>query len=731
VLRRWWLAATLLALPVCSTVDRDGVDECRDDSDCNFDEICSLAQGNKCVPAELPPQAAIGFEISEGTDLRVELMGCDPEVNRELGGTELRVQKRSELVDDYNIEATTRRSVLNCGGDECAGECDEQALTCSEPTEAEFTLTMVSRLGLAALSESMSPEPPAVEGDPPPPVPFRWPTYESPEANAHAALVLDVRPIAELSTIGSFRRIIAEDASEDVDALGVLRCQRGLYSSIEGAVRTWSGSPVIGANVEFRYAEPIATQSTVIGTAPGCGDADDCPPGWACVAGSCGLDLTNVVAGSSASTDELVGGFPPAWVYTYCEETVAPLDDPIIRNFTVTVTPPAESGLPTVLYSLAQPFVDPFSEESSQRWVEIENDEDETNQFCLPDWLPPQKVAFSVVGEPVALIDTELGDYSCCATDCLPSSEPGVEPTPPPMIDTCSSFYAASFDTRWFNDEDAWAFMGCVPTASDSDVSNGHYKATHTCDESGCSAPLTPGDGVLPRTYSVAITQPVGSVFQSQRFDVMVDTQTTELPPFQLTPRVLLRGTIECVDSEEHCVATNAEILAERLRVDSDPVNPLGPYFFNAVVDADGNFVLPVDPGVYAITAYPAVGQPGGPSDFVAVDLREDSAMIEMVGGVPNAILNDPLQLDDGILVTVALSGFDIATSVRPRDIGSWKALEGFPYDLNDPDTCYSEGGERLGCAIRRLRPNDAPITLLLNGRFQFTARTRGAETCN
>ncbi|HVH98969.1 MAG TPA: hypothetical protein VM869_09670, partial [Enhygromyxa sp.] len=94
--------------------------------------------------------------------------------------------------------------------------------------------------------------------------------------------------------------------------------------------------------------------------------------------------------------------------------------------------------------------------------------------------------------------------------------------------------------------------------------------------------------------------------------------------------------------------------------------------------------------------------------------------------------LDSPLQLDDGILVRVALDGFDASTGVRPLDIGSWKSQDDFPYDLNDPQTCYStdEAGKRQGCAIRRLRPNDATISLLISGRFQFTARTRGGDSC-
>jgi len=722
----------LLVLTTCATVDRDPVGGCQDDSDCGPNEVCSLAQGNICVTDELPPLAAIGFEIIESADLRVELLGCDPEVGLELGGSELRVQKRSDMINEYRIRAATRRSVANCGGDDCAGVCDEQALTCSEPTDADLTLTMDSRLGLSERRSKKSfvtaTDPPTPAGQLPPPQLFGWPTYESEDPRAHAALVLDVTPTAEMNTLSSFRRVIGEDAELEIDAVGVHRCERGLYGSEQHAVQTLTGSPVIGATIEFRYAEEIATPATVIGTPPSCEDDDGCPSGWACneQEGTCGLDLTGVLAGSTVSTEAQAGGYPEAWVYTYCEETVASME-PIERKFEVTVAPPTDSGLPTVLYSLSQDFLDP----NPFRQVEVQS------KLCLPDWQPPHKVAFTVAGEPVELIETELGEYRCCSTECLPSTEPGVEPTPPPNVDSCSSFTTIRFESRWFNPINVveWLIAGCLPTASYPDGANGKYVRDGVCDESGCSVGLTAGSADdSTRDYSVAISQPVGSVFRSQRFDVQITPETAELGPFELLPRVLLRGQITCVEQNNNCEPTNAVVLAERLRVETDEPDPPGPFLFDARSNASGNFVLPLDPGVYVITAYPAVGRAGGPAPFRVVDLREDSSLIEFVDGVPNATLSDPLELDEGILVRVALSGFELSTDVRPFDTGSWKAQPDFPYDLNDPQTCYATDAAgqsaRRGCSIRRLRPTDTPISLLITKRFQFTARSRGGDSC-
>jgi len=713
-------------LAACSTVDRRQIDQCQDDIDCGTESVCSFGQSNVCVPQALPPRAAIGFDIREG-ELRVELTGCDPEVSLELGGSELRVQKRSALVNTYGVRTTTQRAVDSCDGDLCAGTCDPDALLCAEPSSASLSLSMESRLGLPELRSAQKSyvtmtEPPPPEGELPPAVPFTWPKYGSTDAKAHSALVLDVTPPPETENLSSFRRVIAENAAAEVDAVGLLRCQRGLFSA-ETGVRTLAGSPLIGAGVEFVYAEPIATASTVIGAAPACVDDQDCPNNWACNEdGSCGLNLNGVTAGSTISTEELSGGFPPAWVYTYCEGVDAPVDDPLLRRFTVRVTPPVSAGLPNVIYNLDQPFTDPFS---GVRLVGIDG------QLCLPDWQPPQTVSFSLTGQPVALTETTLGVYACCSTECLPSVEPGVEPIPPPSVDSCSPFSRVRFETRWYNEDPlAWLFAGCISTAANNDGSSGRYvRDVSKCEDAGCSAPLTAGAADDPeRGYSVSILQPPGSVFQSQRFNVQIDGDTSELEPFELVPRVLLRGQIICA-SGSACVATNAVVAAERIRVGTDEPDLPGPFFFETRVDATGSFVLPVDPGVYVITAYPAVSQPGGPARFHVIDLREGSPLIALVDGVPNATLNDPLRLDNGVLVRVALDGFEASTGVTPLDIGSWKAQDDFPVDLNDPQTCYGASARR-GCLIRRVRPTDTPISLLITKNFQFTARRRGGDKC-
>ncbi|PRQ07357.1 hypothetical protein ENSA7_30690 [Enhygromyxa salina] len=725
-----------LLAPACSTVDRGPVAQCEDDIDCGDGAVCSLALGNICVPEAPPPQTVIGLDIQEG-NIRIELRGCDPEVSRQVQGTELRVEKHDSLVKSYSVRANEVQSVLNCGGNSCEdGVCDEDTLTCTRTSDALLGLSMISRLGLAELTSPQksyvtAPDPPLPEGELPAPAEFTWPSYDSTEAKAHAALRLRVTPPLEALTRSHYQRVIAEDAAPELETSAVIRCQRAIFGN-EGSVRTLAGTPVSGANVEFIHNEPIATSATVLGTGAACVDTEDCLPGWACNgAGTCGLDLTGVSAGSSVSIEDPPGALAPAYLHTYCEGIVAPVE-PLIRQFRVSVTPPASTGLPNAIYSLAQGFLDP-PQPGTLTEVNIQ-DVDGATSLCLPDWQPTQTIAFSLSGTPVALAETDLGVYACCSTECLPSAETEDGPTPPPSIESCQSFDNARFDTRWHNlDLVEWAVAGCIPTATYSDGSSGGVvRNVSECADEGCSVDLSPGMLDDPgRKYTVSILQPVGSVFRSQTFQVTVDPETTSFEPFELQPRVLLRGQISCASGADGCSAENAIFAAERLRADTDGSDLPGPFYFQARVDANGSFVLPVDPGLYVVTAYPAVGQSGGPAPFEVLDLREGSPELTSVDGVWNAIVAEPFELDDGVLVRVQLSGFDVSTRVTPLDTGSWASQSNFPaeIDLNAALTCH--GSSSRGCLIRRIRPTDTPISLLISGRFEFTTRDRGSDQCS
>lgn len=731
------LALSLVAGASCNSIDTGPTVECVSDADCLIGTLCSVEQGNICVPEGLPPRAALAFDIEED-NVRVELQGCDPEVTRELGGSELRVQRRGQIIEDYAFRPERVRAVEDCSTADCTGTCDDEALTCTEPLDLSLDLGSDSRLALSRLTQPSqsyltTPDPPLPEGELPSPLEFRWASYDSTEVTEHPVIRIDGGPLAE-SDNALFRRALPEGTTfldeegepTDIVVADELRCQRGLISS--DGVRTVLGQPVAGAEVEFTYDEVVAADSTVLGGPGSACDADeDCSPGWACgEQGRCGLDLSGLSAGSTDTLED--GSFGPAWMYTYCEGVESAGDDILVRELQVRVNPADESGLPTTLYSLAQEFPDPATPGASRLHPM-------TGKLCLPDWAGPEPVEFALEGEPVELLETSLGKYTCCSTECLPSNDPDVEPAPPPMVSSCSGFDRVRFETRWINDVDpeVWEAGECMPSAAFSDGSNGRYvRDVNTCEEGQpCVVALTIGDELEPeaRTYVYSITQPVGSVFRSITGSFEFTAGMDALPTFELLPRVLLRGRIACAAGTQNCSAEGALFAAERLRV-AEEDDPPGPYFFQASVDAQGNFVLPIDPGIYVVTAYPAVGQPGGPAPFDVLDLREDSPLLTNVEGVPNVSLAAPFELDDGRLVRAFLRDFDLSTTIRPIDTGSWQSQgDAFPYDLNDPQTCY--GPARRGCQIRSLlRPTQAPLSLSITRRLQFTTRTAGSDNC-
>ena len=187
---------------------------------------------------------------------------------------------------------------------------------------------------------------------------------------------------------------------------------------------------------------------------------------------------------------------------------------------------------------------------------------------------------------------------------------------------------------------------------------------------------------------------------------------------------MLLRGRVEldpslvpAADDEKDPTSgcpVSVEVMAERLRMaDEELADVLGPFFYTAQTipgSADCEFVLPVNPGVYLVTAVPQTGSPGGPARISVLDLREGSDLVDSAGPMPIAELAAPIVMEPGTLVTIELDNFDRSSVVVPLDLAGWMPIAGYPeLDLNRPDTCH--GAPSRGCEIRRLRPSKAGLS--------------------
>lgn len=460
----------------------------------------------------------------------------------------------------------------------------------------------------------------------------------------------------------------------------------------------------------------------------------------------CELPLAGLLAwtGTTPADPEpgLEGQFD-ARVYTYCDDL--PTSEPLQRSFDVTVTPPEQSGLPSIILRADVDFA-PLQAGGQKPNASF------GGNLCVPAIGASRDITLALSGEPRTL----LGGYTCCDIDCLPRTEDDVD-TPPAPPSQCAG--ASAGVTPTFRAEsilqfdaarlEAWnaADSPCVGLRPDEDGTTvGLLRRSGACgslDDTGTISPqcelALPDDAGAPRTYSLRIETPTGSVLGSLddtelTVDALAGTVLTEV---QLPTRVLLHGRVDiesCDEAEEtdgDCGSPGAKVLAERLRMDGESEdNNAGPYFHQVSTFFDptqppgqqaGAYVLPLDPGVWVVTALPDSGTGGGPAPIFVLDLRD---------GIDPP--DTDFTLEDGILVTVDVGSFDRRSQMIPLDTGSYTDLEnpdtGLPLDLGAAGQCLSSEGAAAGCRIRRLVGGSSlPPSQI--GQVRFTARSRDTNT--
>jgi hypothetical protein len=748
-MRRALLFAACTGL-ACSTLARPQPSTgCETDDDCDADEVCSLDQGGICLPRDAPPRAYLAFEITD-QNVTAEVRGCDEDLIS-LDENKLRLEvDRDDIVQTVALEIDDSVTDEGCTAfSGCAPDDGFQCLVgedlCVAPLTSTVTIRQESRLGLGVRTSSKG-YPVLDEEDMPldEPVVFEWAYAGSQDSSP---IVLDIVPDAAADPLSRarHRRALGLDASSQMHEVlerGKFPCNR----SVVGTVRRYQGGPILAANVSLAYAEPVATPSTQIGgKAMSCDGDDDCPNGMACNPDheTCGVDLTGQRAGEAVSSD--AGGFS-AWVYSYCEDDAVAVDG---RAFILDAEPPEISGLPRVRAAIEPEFGLTLNVEGFPPLDVPPADLD--GDVCIPDWPSPVGTGFDIGAKPVVLVTTENGvDWRCCDTSCLPAGALlGDESPPAPETCTTSGTIRIATDVA-APDAQEWEADGCLPLDEDEDGNVGEYvrfvSQDDDCADLMCMVDLPPdADGEDPREYTVEIVQPANSVFRSQTLSVEIDPDTSRLSKeVAFRPRTLLRGEIVCAEDTESCNPTEAVILAERLRMPDE--DPLGPYFYWQVAYATSEtdegeprgarFSLPVNPGVYVVTALPAAGGGGGPARYSVIDLRNEAPGVTE-GAVPKLDLEDPIELEAGLAVRLQLENFGRSTAVRPLDTGSWKSQDGLtlpgssdPLDLNDPETCYNNEMGR-GCQIRSLTRPDALLSPLQSGVVQFTTRNvSGGKGC-
>jgi len=472
----------------------------------------------------------------------------------------------------------------------------------------------------------------------------------------------------------------------------------------------------------------------------GCESDAECPTGQVCALEShrCALDLASPELGTGGiGLTATEGGVATtvekpefeAWVYTYCEDD---LQGDREMEFVVRATPTSSGGdtpppLPPLSFHTSVDFI----------WQNGERPRAELKNMCFPAWAPPQPLTFDVSHAPQEIYRASetAKPFVCCSPACLDLGK--AAPTPPTSCRLAATLTARTIFTP---DPDLWSAFSCMALDSpDASVPAGSQRVTYSfdrskCPEAACDIALSPGADSLE--YELRIEPPPGSLIRSMTVPAhVIDPTTTSLTLPKLEYRVLLRGSVsvdpdECPpkpsDDSPAIDCPRASILVERLRVpDEEPA--LAPIFLttSTIAGSSGAFVLPVNPGVYLVTALPASGSPGGPADIRVVDLRLDSKLVDTSGPIPIAELGTPLALDIGRLVTFELEGFGRSSTAIPLDVGYWAktkpAFNGVPLNLNDPATCY--GSLNRGCQIRRLRLGGSLLSLTQESYIKYLAR--------
>ncbi|RMG97203.1 MAG: hypothetical protein D6705_09195 [Deltaproteobacteria bacterium] len=758
------------ALAGCSTVAPPAMPvACASDEDCDTDagEVCAIDQG-RCVPgSDVPPLADLAFDVREpgmaaGEEyaFRSEILGCDAAV--ELVSTDDRqiTVRRGEILQRWSfiVEKSPPFSpedlplaTVEVRGPSRIGLRDLTRQVGLEDTEEGTRTPFVdwpyrhptdtATLGpfgteRAYLRVVPGPDLPAYE---------RWIAPAAARTDLACTSDEDCCPMPPCSQRVGPVCLSLGDAQEQAcshvpgtnwlyDASPLAACIR----SLGGEVRRFDGvapaSPVEGATVSIRYA-PLPDAPKPLALAPlgppppeqVCTSDADCIEGLeVCVieegalAGRCSAPLAGRPATKGSVVTDVAGAFDTV-VYTHCDDAPTAQHD---RAFDLTVVPPPEIPAPAVDVRVTTTFLAAGGGVNPGSTI--------ATPLCIPDWMPAVDVVVRTSGEPVVLATDAMGqDVACCETGCLSAFGNDEGDTTLPTPTTChpvtTSGSARVVATAPFEapPTSAWEDLGCAPLARNAGTA-GEYRREGTCDAEGaCTLSALPGGGDLDQ-LTVRIESPVGSVLGSTMLSLPVPPPTDPME-VTLPRRALVRGKVrlggDLCDAEKpgDCSDVQATVIAERLRMpgESEATVP-GPYLHTVPTYVDpatgepGTYVLPLDPGVWLVTALPQAGSRGDPAPIEILDLRDGED------------LSHDIVLPLGIRVTLELRGFDPRAQVSPWDIGSWKNLDhpgrDGPVRLSDPGECLSTL-PGLACQIRALTPRGSALLPSITGTVQVTAR--------
>lgn len=760
-------------------------DECLDQGGKSTGKICYLGS---CVEDRLPPRAPLAVDIRSeplgDPAFRVEVLGADVALDRNLTDRPYRYRISLANVDVEGEEdkvISGVRDLLKIAVTETRTKLQEGEDATTVPLAGSFTLSQSSRLGRSALSTPLLFYPPmgGDESEGVPHIDLPWPRYDPVDDEADLPLIVELLPDAdgEPLVMGNksygrgivYRQIVRRNdgiaAQHNVSLSTVRECHRettGMLRFPDGVPTPpplLDGETAPKISVALRYegkkasgdkpracdpsgapAPPLcsvetltqqpspecqtATQcappSTCVEVEPGvrrcgCSNDDHCFPGDVCNLEQhlCALDLTDRPATKSFPVDPAQPDFS-TWIYTYCDDDVGASREIALI---VDVTPDIRLGLPTMQFRAAIDYSLNFDGEPKGSAIP---------PLCLPTWQTVQPITLRQTQPPARVFQADTRVWVCCDTTCV---DPGASGVPDaaatcPLRGTLTATTTATTHLDDPNPKGPW--HGCHQEGNyTGSVNLGDCAADKPeCQVQLSAGPASPGQ----QAYQLAIESPVGSIFQSATIGIDVATGTSALD-LQLPYRVLLRGRVavaDCTVAPEGGTCTpEAEIVAERI-IKDEPPGTLGPFFYttSTLPGTLGEYVLPLDPGLYFLTALPKITigtSQTAPAPILILDLRPGSKLVRDEDGVPVAEGPDLLLAKSGVTYTIELDDFDLSTRAIPLDRTSWKGIsfEFDTYDLNAPGVC----DRTLACKIRRLRPGNSPVYLTQERLLNYVTR--------
>lgn len=784
------LGASAAALLACSTALEDEKSrDCKVDSDCvDAGKVCNAGL---CTEDRLPARDPIALDVRSEAfgdpPFRVEILGKDAAVARylddrpyryrvTLGNTKTTVGVRDTLF--ISLEET--RKTLQEGESPVA------------PLAGTFTLSQGSRLGRSTLKsppityppsdmtqEEMPTETPSVEQP--------WPRYAPTDVSGDLPLILEISPADDVEPAAPgnqkygrgivYRQFLRKNTGSAAQHNLAVTSVRECHRKVDGLLRFPDGVPQLppippmegdpNITVSLRYAgrvpdddpntltcdpnpgdggtpllcsidtivpqpadqcdspnqcaPPYGCHVTPAGDEKRCGCKADaeCPAGQYCNPEHqlCALDLTDRPASKPLDLPVEESTFFP-WVYTYCDDDYTAQHQ---MEVVVVVDPDSRLGLPRLTFRDVLDFY-------------YNNDEPEPtplDPICLPTWDPVQPVELRLTQQP-ATVYTDPRDrtWTCCDTGCISPADDKVAAVPT----SCTLRAALSATTSFAIDPNkAPNWVDCLPPES----STGSLSLDDcSADDTPCMVQLSPGPpGGAGQEYRLRIEPPVGSIFRSDFATVQVSAGVPAID-VALPYRVLVRGKVTLADCtvppEGGTCTPEAEIVAERIiRKEIEAGEDLlGPFLFttSTLPDTPGEYVLPLNPGLYLLTALPKItvgASQAAPAPIGILDVRPGSKLVKEKNGVPYAEAPDLVLAQSGLTFTLEFDDFDLSTRVIPLDQTSWTngnkgiGYEFEDYRLSEPGVC----DRTSGCQIRRLRPGNSPVYLTRERFINYVMR--------